>query len=54
MEAKRMSETLVNLHHSTRSYNSEDRHLGTHRLESLKAYNGVDYDAETTMLTFQF
>jgi hypothetical protein len=38
MEAASTSETLVNLHQTTRRYNPEDGHLRTHRRENLKSY----------------
>jgi hypothetical protein len=38
MEAVRISETLVNLYHSTRSHNPEDSHFCTHHHENLKLY----------------
>jgi hypothetical protein len=39
MEAVRTSETLVNLHQSTRRYNPEDGHLHAHCRENLKSYS---------------
>jgi hypothetical protein len=38
IEAARTSETLANLHQTTRRYNPEDGHLRTHRRENLKSY----------------
>jgi hypothetical protein len=38
MEAVQTSETSVNSRNSTRSYNPEDSHLHSHRLENLKSY----------------
>jgi hypothetical protein len=43
MEAVQTSETLVNLHQSTRRYNPEDSHLRTHRRENLKPHNITEY-----------
>jgi hypothetical protein len=37
MEAVQTSETLVNLHQSTRRYNPEDSHLHSHRRQNLKS-----------------
>jgi hypothetical protein len=37
MEAARTSETLVNFHQTTWSYNPEDSHLHTHCHENLKS-----------------
>jgi hypothetical protein len=38
LQAVQTSETSVDSHQSTRRYNPEDGHLGTHRRENLKCY----------------
>jgi hypothetical protein len=51
MEAARTSETVVNFYQTTRRYNPEDSHLGTHRRENLKSYY-IKYSTNLFILTF--
>jgi hypothetical protein len=43
MEAVQTSETSVNSYQSTRRYNPEDGHLGTHRRKNLESYTKAKF-----------